>query len=138
VVTAKLDLRWSPQQISRFLRRAHPADPAMRACAETIYRALYAGALGERASMLRTRRRCRKKHRRGVPPVNKIKNMRLVHHRPVEVNDRRQVGHWEGDLIIGRGQASNQLLAPSSNEPAATSCSFTCRTATRRPSCATR
>jgi IS30 family transposase len=106
VVTAKLDLRWSPQQISRFLRRAHADDPEMRACAETIYRALYAGALGERAPMLRTRRRCRKKHRRGVPQVNKIKNMRLVHHRPVEVDDRRQVGHWEGDLIIGRGQQS--------------------------------
>ena len=105
-VAAKLDLRWSPQQISRFLQRAHPHEPEMRASPETIYRALYANVLSERAPMLRTRRRCRRKHRRGVPQVNRIKNMRLFHDRPVEVNDRRQVGHWEGDLIIGRGQRS--------------------------------
>lgn len=106
VVTAKLDLRWSPQQISRFLRRTYPGDVTMRACAETIYQALFAGKLGDRSAMLRTRRRRRKKQRRGVPKINKIRNMRLVHERPPEVNDRRVVGHWEGDLIIGRGQRS--------------------------------
>jgi IS30 family transposase len=106
VVTAKLDLRWSPQQISRFLKRTHPGDPTMRACAETIYQSLFAGKLGDRTAMLRTRRRRRRKQRRGVPKINKIKNMRLVHERPPEINDRRVVGHWEGDLIIGRGQRS--------------------------------
>ncbi|MFW6690042.1 IS30 family transposase [Streptomyces sp. MAR4 CNX-425] len=47
----------------------------------------------------------RKRQRRGIP-LNKIKNMTLIHERPVEVNDRRQPGHWEGDLIIARGQGS--------------------------------
>lgn len=106
VVTAKLDLRWSPQQISRYLKRTFTHDGAMRACAETIYRALFAGKLGDRAAKLRTRRRHRKRQRRGVPQINKIKNMRLVAERPSEINDRRTVGHWEGDLIIGRGQRS--------------------------------
>ena len=106
VVTAKLDLRWSPQQISRYLKRTYPNDPAMWACAETIYQALFAGKLGDRYAMLRTRRRRRRKQRRGVPKINKIKNMRLIHERPCEVNDRRVPGHWEGDLIIGRGQRS--------------------------------
>jgi IS30 family transposase len=106
LVTAKLDLRWSPQQISRFLKRAFLHDVTMRACAETIYRALFAGRLGDRTARLRTRRRRRRRQRRGVPGVNKIKNMRLVKERPAEINDRRTVGHWEGDLIIGRGQRS--------------------------------
>lgn len=80
----------------------------MRACPETIYRALFAGLLGRRDAKLRTGRTRRKRQRRGVPTLNKIKNMTLIHQRPLEVNvnDRRSPGHWEGDLIIGRGQGS--------------------------------
>ncbi|MEV3927496.1 IS30 family transposase [Actinomadura coerulea] len=106
LVRHKLTERWSPQQVSRFLARTYPEDPAMRVCPETIYRALFAGLLGRPAGMLRTRRTYRRRQRRGVPNPSKIKNMVLIHQRPLEVNERRTVGHWEGDLIIGRGQAS--------------------------------
>ncbi|WUW19281.1 IS30 family transposase [Streptomyces sp. NBC_01463] len=105
-VREKLADKWSPQQISRFLARTHTDEPAMRACPETIYRALFAGQLGRKPGKLRTGRTRRKKQRRGVPSPNKIKNMTLIHQRPDEVNDRKIPGHWEGDLIIGRGQGS--------------------------------
>ncbi|PZH13156.1 IS30 family transposase [Streptomyces sp. NTH33] len=106
VIREKLTEKWSPQQISRFLARTHVDDPTMQACPETIYRALFAGLLGSRDGKLRTGRTRRKKQRRGVPTPNKIKNMTLIHQRPIEVNDRTIPGHWEGDLIIGRNQAS--------------------------------
>ncbi|WSQ55700.1 IS30 family transposase [Streptomyces sp. NBC_01217] len=106
LVREKLTEKWSPQQVSRFLARSFGNDPAMRACPETIYRALFAGLLGFKDARLRTGRTRRKKQRRGVPQPNKIKNMTLIHQRPLEVNDRTQPGHWEGDLIIGRGQGS--------------------------------
>jgi IS30 family transposase len=102
VIDDKLTLRWSPQQISRFLVRSFPDDPTMRACPEIIYQALFAGRLGPVKSKLRTGRSCRKRHRRGVPVPNKIKNMNLIRDRPVVIEARRQPGHWEGDLIIGR------------------------------------
>jgi IS30 family transposase len=102
VIIAKLKRRWSPQQISRFLKRAYPRDGSMRACAETIYQALFAGALGAVAPRLRTGRLRRKRHRRGVATNNKIANMRLIDQRPNEVAERTETGHWEGDLIIGR------------------------------------
>ena len=79
----------------------HPNDPTMRACPETIYQALFAGILGPIAGKLRTGRQRRKPQRRGVPTKNKIANMRLVDQRPTEVLQRRVVGDWEGDLIIG-------------------------------------
>ena len=101
-VLAKLARKWSPQQISRFLRRSYPDQPAMRACAETIYRGLFAGLLGGKAGKLRTGRSRRKPHRRGVAVPNKIKNMKLLVQRPAEVTERRVPGHWEGDLIIGK------------------------------------
>lgn len=106
LVRERLTEKWSPQQIARYLAREYANDLAMRACPETIYRALFAGLLGRREAKLRTGRTRRKKQRRGVPTPNKIKNMTLIHERPIEVNDRAIPGHWEGDLIIGRGQGS--------------------------------
>ncbi|MFE0791076.1 IS30 family transposase [Streptomyces mutabilis] len=106
LVREKLTEKWSPQQIARHLAREHAHDATMRACPETIYRALFAGLLGRREAKLRTGRTRRKKQRRGVPTPNKIRNMTLIHERPIEANDRTVPGHWEGDLIIGRSQGS--------------------------------
>lgn len=105
-ITARLKIRWSPSQISRFLARTHPHDVAMRACPETIYQAFFDGLLGVKEGKLRTGRYRRKRHRRGVASPNKIKNMRLLDQRPEEVAARTTAGHWEGDLIIGRHMGS--------------------------------
>jgi transposase, IS30 family len=105
VVGKKLDQRWSPSQISRFLTRTY-AESGRRVCAETIYRGLFCGLLGSRIGRLRTGRSCRKAQRRGVAPPNKIKDMRLLDQRPAEVNERQTPGSWEGDLIIGAKMGS--------------------------------
>lgn len=98
-IAAKLKDKWSPQQISRHLARRYPQDPAMMACPETIYRALFAGHLGSREHKLRTGRVRRRRQRRGVPHKNRIPNMRPVQTRPAEAADRAAPGHWEGDLV---------------------------------------
>jgi IS30 family transposase len=105
-IAAKLTVKWSPQQISRFLKRRFPAEDSMRACSETIYQALFAGVLGPLAGKLRTGRQRRKRQRRGVATNNKIANMRLLDQRPAEVAERTTIGHWEGDLIIGANMHS--------------------------------
>ena len=45
VVAAKLRKRWSPQQISRWLRRRWPGRTGWHVCAETIYEAVYHGLI---------------------------------------------------------------------------------------------
>jgi len=110
-VTVKLAKRWSPEQISRRLRRDFPHDPGMRVSCETIYQAVYVHARGELkrelARSLRRGRGARKPHRdpqartgRFVDPITPLAQ------RPAEVEDRVLPGHWEGDLIVGGRQRS--------------------------------
>lgn len=110
VVAAKLRQRWSPQQISRWLRRRWPKRTKWHVCAETIYEAVYRGLiLAANRQTLRTGRTYRHKRGRGRTREGALKqstNMRSIHERPTVVEDRKQAGHWEGDLIIGAAPRS--------------------------------
>ncbi|WP_220453962.1 IS30 family transposase [Nocardioides immobilis] len=109
-VAGKLGKRWSPAQISRWLRRRWPQRTAWHLCVETIYEAAYRGLLSViDQQMLRTGRTYRHRHGRGRSREGALKqctNMRSIHDRPAIVETRTQIGHWEGDLIVGAGQRS--------------------------------
>ncbi len=135
LVLAKLTARWSPQQIARFLTRTAATRAGQRVCTETIYRALFGGLLGRKRGKLRTGRCCRKPQRRGTARRNEIPNIRPLSQRPATAKDRVEPGHWEGDLIIGRGQRS--ATPHSSSAPAGLSSWSRCPAATKHPWCAT-
>lgn len=107
-----LKQRWSPQQISRELRRRFPDDPTMRLCHESIYQAVYqpgsvlmrpSTLAPHRRSPLRTGRDHRRAQQRGDRRRPRFEQPMLsIHQRPFEPEDRTQAGHWEGDLIIGK------------------------------------
>ncbi len=115
-VQARLRAKDSPMTIAVELARAGGVGGG-RVSHETIYRAVYAhGRGGLPAGLhehLHRRRRCRKRrHRPGdlapVPTttVGALKQFTSITARPAHVADRVQPGHWEGDLIIGAGNAS--------------------------------
>lgn len=103
VVEAGLAELWSPTQISNKLRLDYPTDLAMRVSPETIYEAIYHGVVDRKPqSCLRTKRRRRvHSHRRKATGPGVIKNRLMIKDRPAHIEDRLEVGHWEGDLIIG-------------------------------------
>jgi transposase, IS30 family len=116
MVAELLSQRWSPQQISRHLRRSFPEQPGMWLCPESIYQAVYQPGSAllrptplapHRRSPLRTGR----DHRRAQQRVERRRPrfqqpMLTIHDRPFPPEDRSEPGHWEGDLIIGKDQGS--------------------------------
>ena len=110
-VERRLRVRWSPQQISAQLVRDYPHDREMRVSHETIYRTLFVQARGalrkELTTCLRTGRAQRRPHMRTERSgAGRLRNPILISERPPEVADRAVPGHWEGDLIIGKGGRS--------------------------------
>jgi IS30 family transposase len=103
IVQSKLCSKWSPEQVSLHLAERFAGRPEMTVAFETIYSALYrenplpAGLHVH----LRTRRRIRKPRGLVAQRAPRICHMTMIDQRPIEVDDRQQLGHWEGDLIVG-------------------------------------
>jgi IS30 family transposase len=103
VVQGLLAKRWSPEQVAHELRVLFAGEPSRWLCKETIDQAIYDTAV----SLTRPARRRRRRRRlQGLQRRGRLTAMRMIDERPVEVEDRLQTGHWEGDLIMGAGNRS--------------------------------
>jgi IS30 family transposase len=110
-VEAKLEAKWSPEQIADRLRHDFADDEEMRVSHETIYQALFVQTRGglrkELTRQLRSGRvRRRPQGRHTHTSAGRIPNMTMISQRPAEASDRAVPGHWEGDLIIGKDNKS--------------------------------
>jgi len=109
-VEEKLELWWSPRQISRWLCEAYPGDEEMRVSHETIYQSLFIQGKGalrkELWRCLRTGRATRRPQGRPKSTKGQIRDMVMISQRPPEVEDRAVPGHWEGDLLMGKRQTA--------------------------------
>jgi IS30 family transposase len=110
-VERRLREHWSPQQIAARLVCDYPDDSEMRVSHETIYRSLFVQARGalrkELTVFLRTGRTQRRSHKRTEHSgTGRLRGMVLISERPAEAADRAVPGHWEGDLMVGKGGRS--------------------------------
>ena len=109
-VTADLRESWSPEQIAgRLCWERSRGETAMSISHEAIYTWFYAQPKGELKDLgitLRSGRDQRKPRGRKKTPGAKIVGMRSIEERPAEAAGRQVPGHWEGDLVIGKGGKS--------------------------------
>ena len=90
---ALLRVQWSPEQIASKLPISH----------ETVYQQVYAdkaqgGALWKN---LRCQKQKRERYAGGRDRRGQIPNRRPLSERPLQIEARKQVGHWECDTVIG-------------------------------------
>lgn len=101
---------WTPEQISGRLKYLYPDDPVMSISHEAIYRHIYThpqASLNKKLIKLLVRKKTRRrpsKKKRGMG--SKILNQVSIDNRPKHIDKREEVGHWEGDLIIGKNNKS--------------------------------
>jgi IS30 family transposase len=107
--TSECNTTWSPEQIAGWLKRRYPDEESLHVSHETIYRSLFIQTRGvlkkELQKQLRTQRvfrQSRHSNIRGLRRGQIIDGVPIAHRAP-EVADRAVPGHWEGDLIAGRG-----------------------------------
>ena len=107
VISNKLTIHGSPEQIAGWLKRLYPEDEACYVSHETIYRSLFVQARGVLKKELMGYLRSKRTIRRSIHATQKgsdhgqIKDMISIRERPAPVEDRAVPGHWEGDLISG-------------------------------------
>jgi IS30 family transposase len=100
IVEGKLRARWSPQQISGWLKRTYPTRPEMQVSHESIYRTLFVQSRGalkqELTQYLRTGRVLRRPKGVRLPDGRGGRpNTLHISERPPEADDRAVPGHWE-------------------------------------------
>lgn len=120
LVQPKLNADWSPQQIAAWLKGTFPDEPDRQLSHEVIYRTLYTSTRLElpavllkhlRSGRLVRHPRVASKSKQGR---GRLRNMTSIHSRPATVETREEIGHWEGDLVMGRRPSAVATLVERS------------------------
>jgi transposase, IS30 family len=100
-IEEKLALQWSPEQIAGWLAKQ---DGDRVISHETIYRYIWANKATGGTLYMQLRRRAKPYQKRvnGKTSRGQIKDRVGIEHRPIEVETRTTLGHWEGDTIVGK------------------------------------
>lgn len=102
-----IDLQWSPEQIDHRLKYE---KSALRISYTTIYRAIYAGVFeteqlshGNRGHVRELRHKGKTRHTASHQENRgRIKITHTIHDRPALANNRKEIGHWEADTVVGK------------------------------------
>lgn len=98
-IKEKIQLTWSPEQISNRLKMEYPKDKKKQISTNKIYAMIYRGQIPDIS-----RKNLRKKGKRFIHThsENKFENAVNVRERCAEANERREIGHWEIDSVVCR------------------------------------
>lgn len=99
MVQDKIEMKWSPEQISNVFKQ----QGIMNISYQTIYRRIIRDRKrgGNVYEDLRIMPKVRRKKRNSVDSRGILPGKRPITDRPTEANTRAEIGHWEGDTVMG-------------------------------------
>lgn len=108
---SRLKLGWSPEQIAERLKLDYPRDTSMRISYESIYKYIYFECKGMLQQYLikwlpYSKPKRYGKHKKRFIYMGSIIDRVTIDERPEHIETREEEGHWEGDLVVGKGQTS--------------------------------
>jgi len=107
---------WSPEQISGRIKEDFPNDCIMSISHEAIYQHIYSrpqAKMNKKLIALLPYHKSRRWSTKGSAKRKQIiKGRTCIENRPEYIEERKEEGHWEGDLIIGvkHGSAIGTLV----------------------------
>lgn len=107
-VREKIELKWSPEQISGRLKQ----EGLESVSAETIYQYIYKDTKSG-GSLWRNLRRARRSRKPRFPREERrgtIQNATSIHDRPKQADRRKKRGHWERDTMLGKNRKTGILV----------------------------
>jgi transposase, IS30 family len=108
LIVERLELKWSPEQISNRLRLEELADIST----ETIYNFIRKDRK-DGGELWRHLRRSNRRRKRRFPSVDRrgqIQNAVPISERPKKANKRKKLGHWERDTMLGKDRKTGVLV----------------------------
>lgn len=111
-IVEKMRMRWSPEQISGRLRLD---KMPFYASPETIYKFIYSD-IGKKLLLYHFLRYSQSKRGQLYGRTNRSQNIKdriSIHDRPSVINNRSEIGHFEGDLTFFHGNRSANLTVLS-------------------------
>lgn len=105
-VLEKLEIQWSPDQISKTIKLDYPNNSQMRISHETVYQFINSEEGKELGLVKHLRQgKVRKKKKKRDTPIDPkkqaIPDRVSIHERPTIANKRLRFGDWESDLMEG-------------------------------------
>jgi transposase, IS30 family len=101
---------WSPEQISGRIKEDFPNDSIMSISHEAIYQHIYSrpqAKMNKKLIALLPFHKSRRWSTKGsAKRKHIIKDRVCIENRPEHIEERKEIGHWEGDLMIGIKQGS--------------------------------
>ncbi len=100
---------WSPDQVAGWLRRFR----LLRISHETIYRHIWADKRAGGTLHQHLRGACKQRRKRygRYDSRGRLAGKRMITERPASIATRQELGHWEGDTMLGASQAGPCVLS---------------------------